>query len=49
MLVEKGLIEKTEQDGRTNVYILTQRGRRELKGRRDREQQYLAEEDAIPA
>jgi DNA-binding PadR family transcriptional regulator len=29
-LVEKGLIEKSEKDGRTNEYTLTARGEREL-------------------
>lgn len=32
-LVDKGLIEKGQKDRRTNVYMITQRGRRELKAR----------------
>jgi PadR family transcriptional regulator PadR len=39
-LVEKGLVEKGSKDRRTNVYTLTQRGRRELEARREWEQQY---------
>lgn len=34
-LVDTGLIEKGEEDGRTNWYSLTERGRRELKARRE--------------
>ncbi|QLG29407.1 helix-turn-helix transcriptional regulator [Halorarum halophilum] len=33
-LVEKGLIEKSELDKRTNYYTVTQRGQRELETRR---------------
>ncbi|SEO75300.1 Transcriptional regulator PadR-like family protein [Halorientalis persicus] len=40
-LVEKGLLEKGEQDRRTNYYIVTTRGQRELEARRDWEDQYL--------
>lgn len=40
-LVDKGLVEKEQKDGRTNAYALTRRGRRELKARRDWEDQYL--------
>lgn len=40
-LVDKGLVEKGEHDKRTNAYILTDRGQRELKARRDWEDQYL--------
>lgn len=40
-LVEKGLVEKGKHDDRTNSYTLTRRGRRELKARREWEQQYL--------
>ena len=32
-LVDKGLVEKEQEDGRTNSYSLTGRGRRELKAR----------------
>ena len=42
-LVNKGLIEKGQLDRRTNVYALTDRGRRELEARRDWEDQYLSE------
>lgn len=48
-LVDKGLIEKGQKDRRTNVYTLTQRGRREIEARRDWENQYLEEEDAVLA
>ncbi|GAA0282048.1 PadR family transcriptional regulator [Halobacterium noricense] len=40
-LVDKGLVEKGELDKRTNVYTLTQRGRREIAARRDWESQYV--------
>jgi PadR family transcriptional regulator PadR len=40
-LVDKGLLEKGEQDRRTNYYIVTTRGQRELEARRDWEDQYL--------
>jgi len=40
-LVEKGLLEKGEQDRRTNYYIVTTRGQRELDARRQWEEQYL--------
>jgi len=40
-LVEKGLLEKGEQDRRTNYYIVTTRGQRELQARREWENQYL--------
>jgi len=41
-LVEKGLVEKGQKDRRTNVYHLTQRGRRELSARQEWESQYVA-------
>ena len=44
-LVEKGLVEKGRIDDRTNAYELTARGRRELKARREWEE----ETTAIPA
>lgn len=34
-LVDKGLVEKGQRDQRTNVYALTQRGRREIEARRE--------------
>lgn len=40
-LVTKGLVEKSAKDQRTNIYRLTQRGRRELKARRDWENHYM--------
>jgi DNA-binding PadR family transcriptional regulator len=42
-LVTKGLVEKGTKDQRTNVYRLTERGRRELTARREWEAQYLDE------
>lgn len=41
-LVEKGLVEKGEKDKRTNVYVITDKGRRKLDARREWENQYLA-------
>lgn len=40
-LTEKGLVEKGEIDRRTNYYSITRRGTRELKARREWEDQYL--------
>ncbi|MCL9816224.1 PadR family transcriptional regulator [Natronocalculus amylovorans] len=40
-LVSKGLVEKGEQDRRTNKYIMTRRGRREIEARSDWESRYL--------
>ncbi|MDS0477164.1 PadR family transcriptional regulator [Natrinema sp. 1APR25-10V2] len=40
-LVDKGLIDKSEKDRRTNIYATTSRGRRELEARRDWEDQYV--------
>ena len=40
-LVDKGLVEKEEEDGRTNSYSLTGQGRRELKARREWEDDYI--------
>lgn len=34
-LVEKGLIEKSEKDRRTNLYSLTRRGTREIEARHE--------------
>ncbi|AQL44914.1 PadR family transcriptional regulator (plasmid) [Halorientalis sp. IM1011] len=47
-LVKKGLIKKGKKDRRTNVYKLTDRGVRELQDRRDWEDQYLQDKQAIP-
>lgn len=40
-LVEKGLLEKGEKDQRTNSYRLTDRGERELKARREWENEFV--------
>ena len=40
-VVDKGLVEKGQQDRRTNYYTITARGNRELRDRRDWERQYL--------
>lgn len=42
-LVEKGLVEKGQQDRRTNYYALTRRGVREIDARTDWEAQYVTE------
>lgn len=48
-LVEKGLVEKGQQDQRTNYYTLTQRGQRGLEARREWENQYVEELEAVSA
>ena len=45
-LVDKGLVEKSQHDRRTNAYALTRRGRREIDARREWEAQYIPEEVA---
>jgi PadR family transcriptional regulator PadR len=40
-LVEKGLVEKGQQDRRTNYYKLTRRGQREIEARDEWETQYV--------
>lgn len=40
----RGLVEKNQRDRRTNAYVLTQRGQREIDAHRDWEAQYLPEE-----
>lgn len=40
-LVDKGLVQKGQQDKRTNTYSLTDRGRRELEARHEWETQWL--------
>ncbi len=40
-LVEKGLLEKGKADERTNRYLLTDRGERELRSRREWEDRYV--------
>ena len=42
-LVDKGLVEKSQLDRRTNLYALTDRGKRELEARRNWEDQYVNE------
>ena len=44
-LIHKGLVEKREKNRRTNRYLLTQRGRREIKARRKWEDQFLTGSD----
>lgn len=41
LLWEKGFVEKGEHDRRTNYYVLTERGRRELVARREWEVDHL--------
>ena len=45
-LVDKGLVEKGQQDRRTNYYEVTSRGRREIEAREDWEAEYLETEAA---
>lgn len=46
-LVDKGLVDKSEKDRRTNEYQLTSRGKREIEDRREWEQQYLSDEEIV--
>lgn len=46
-LVDKGLVEKSQRDNRTNSYILSHRGHREIEARRDWENQYLDTTDEL--
>lgn len=48
-LVEKGLVEKGQRDRRTNYYVLTGRGRREIEARRSWENEYLDEQTTAVA
>lgn len=48
-LVEKGLVEKSKKDDRTNEYTLTTRGERELEARREWEQEFVDVEAAKAA
>ncbi|MFB6072371.1 MAG: PadR family transcriptional regulator [Halobacterium sp.] len=41
-LVDKGLVEKGQRDERTNQYVVTERGERELRARREWEADYVA-------
>ena len=45
-LVDKGLIDKGQHDRRTNFYTITKRGTREIKARREWEDQYKNEQSA---
>ncbi len=40
-LVERGLVKKGEKDKRTNFYIMTKRGEREIEARDEWENQYV--------
>jgi len=40
-LIDMGLVEKSQQDGRTNQYKITARGIREIEARAEWEQQYI--------
>ncbi|NHN49152.1 helix-turn-helix transcriptional regulator [Halostella sp. JP-L12] len=46
-LVDKGLVDKSEKDRRTNAYRLTSRGRREIEDRQRWEKQYLGEDAEV--
>lgn len=46
-IVDKGLVEKNKKDKRTNLYVLTQRGRRELAARREWENGYIQKSDSV--
>jgi PadR family transcriptional regulator PadR len=41
-LVDKGLVEKGELDRRTNFYVMTRRGQREIEARQEWEEEYVA-------
>ena len=47
-LVDKGLLKKGELDKRTNMYTVTQRGRREIEARREWESQYIEDIKVSP-
>jgi DNA-binding PadR family transcriptional regulator len=42
-LVDKGLVEKGQLDRRTNYYVVTRRGNREIEDRREWENQYVSD------
>ena len=48
-LVEKGLVEKGQRDRRTNYYVLTDRGDREIEARQEWEGDYLEETPSATA
>jgi PadR family transcriptional regulator PadR len=41
-LMEEGLVEKGQQDSRTNFYALSRRGQREIEARNEWEAQYVS-------
>lgn len=43
-IVDKGLVEKKQKDRRTNKYVLTRRGAREIEARTEWEATYIAHE-----
>lgn len=43
-LVDKGLVEKSSKDRRTNLYTVTRRGRREIEARREWVDQYIGDQ-----
>lgn len=43
-LVEEGFVEKGERDKRTNIYMISRKGRRELGARRNWENQYVGKD-----
>lgn len=46
-IVDKGLVNKSEKDRRTNEYQLTNRGQREIVDRQKWEQQYLSDKEIV--
>jgi len=46
-LVEKGLVDKSEKDRRTNAYRLTGRGEREIEDRQQWENRYVDDESEV--
>ncbi len=43
-LVDEGFVEKAERDKRTNIYMISPKGRRELGARRSWENQYVGKD-----
>jgi DNA-binding PadR family transcriptional regulator len=46
-LVDKGLVDKSEKDRRTNAYRLTGRGEREIEDRQQWENRYVDDESEV--
>ena len=46
-LVDKGLVDKSEKDRRTNAYRLTSRGEREIEDRQRWENRYVEDESEV--